>query len=107
MPSPHTVRGNNRSITRQRRATLHHRLFEVERIEYQLNPIFWNWTFHSLLAERWPRLADRLFPPVGIFNPSLQSVVLLSGFSGLDLVLRTATGKTASMAAWMRKRRTG
>src|SRR5205823_6321076 len=34
--------------------------FEVERIEYQLNPIFWNWTFHSLLAERWPRLADRL-----------------------------------------------
>jgi SAM-dependent methyltransferase len=76
---------------------------EVERVEYQPNPVFWVWTMHSLLDDRSPRLADRLFPPVGVFRPSVQSFVLLSAFTIVDLALRVMTGKTASMSVEMRK----
>lgn len=78
---------------------------EVERVEYQANPIFWNWSFHSFFRERMPRSPwpDRLFPPVGIFFPSFQSLVLLSIFTAPDVVLKAFTGKTASMSVEMRK----
>ena len=78
---------------------------EVERVEYQPNPIFWVWTFHAWLRARFPgrRWPDRVFPPVRIFEPSLQSFVLLSGFTLVDLVLRLGSGRTASMAVEMRK----
>jgi SAM-dependent methyltransferase len=78
---------------------------EVERVQYQPNPIFWVWTCHSFLRDRFPNRSwpDRLFPPVGIFSPSLQSLILLSAFTSLDLVLRRVTGRTASMAAELRK----
>jgi len=77
----------------------------VERVEYQPNPIFWVWTCHSWLRGRSPgrRWPDRAFPPVGIFAPSLQSFLLLSAFTVVDLVLRLASGRTASMAVEMRK----
>lgn len=77
----------------------------LERIEYQPNPIFWVWSLHSWLRSRLPqrRWPDRAFPPVAIFRPSLQSFVLLSTFTLLDLVLRGATGKTASVAVELRK----
>jgi SAM-dependent methyltransferase len=77
----------------------------VERVEYQPNPIFWVWTCHAWLRQRFPRRRwpDRAFPPVGIFAPSLHSFLLLSAFTVVDLVLRLATGRTASMAVEMRK----
>jgi len=79
----------------------------LERVEYQPNPIFWVWTCHSWLKDRFPgrRWPDRAFPPVGIFAPSLQSFVLLSAFTALDIVLRRITGRTASMAVEMRRPR--
>jgi SAM-dependent methyltransferase len=79
----------------------------LERVEYQVNPIFWNWTAHSWLKSRFPRASwpDRLFPPVGIFHKSLQSFVLLSLFTVIDLLQRLVTGKTASMLAELRKPR--
>ncbi|MBA2342338.1 MAG: class I SAM-dependent methyltransferase [Thermoleophilaceae bacterium] len=78
---------------------------EIERVEYEPNPIFWVWSCHSWLKSRrpgwsWP---DRAFPPVGIFTPSFQSFVLQSAFTCLDFALRLATGKTASMAVALRK----
>jgi SAM-dependent methyltransferase len=78
---------------------------ELERVEYQPNPIFWVWTCHAWLRERFPgrRWPDRAFPPVGIFAPSLQSFALLSAFTAVDLAQRAATGRTASMAVEMRK----
>jgi len=77
----------------------------VERVEYQPNPIFWVWTCHASLRQRFPgrRWPDRAFPPVGIFAPSLQSFVLLSAFTVVDIALRLVTGRTASMAVEMRK----
>ena len=79
--------------------------FRVERVEYQANPIFWVWSLHSWLRERFPRsrVADRLFPPVGIFRPSVQTFVLLSFFTVVDTVLRAVTGRTGSMAVDLRK----
>ena len=78
---------------------------EVDHVEYQPNPVFWIWTFHALLRDRFSSssLPDRLFPPVRIFTPSPQAFVLLSFFTVVDLVLRTLTGKTASMAVTMRR----
>jgi SAM-dependent methyltransferase len=79
----------------------------LERVEYQPNPIFWVWSCHSWLRDRFPRARwpDRLFPPVRIFEPSPRSFLLLSAFTLLDIGLRLATGRTASMAVEMRKSR--
>jgi SAM-dependent methyltransferase len=79
--------------------------FDVVRVEYEVNPVFWVWSFHSLLRDRLhqPRLADRLFPTVSIFHPSFQSFVLLSIFTVVDTFLRTVTGRTASMSVTMKR----
>lgn len=78
---------------------------DLEKVEYQPNPIFWVWTCHSWLSGRFPNRSwpDRVFPPVGIFDSSLRSFALQSFFSGVDFLLRAATGRTASMAAHLRK----
>jgi len=79
----------------------------MERVEYQVNPIFWVWTCHSWLKSRFPdsRWPDRLFPTIGIFHKSPRSFLLLSAFTAVDLALRLVTGKTASMAMELRKPR--
>lgn len=76
-----------------------------ERVEYELNPVFWNWTMHSWCRGRFPgrRWPDRVFPPVSIFHPSPRSFVLLSVFTATDLLQRVLTGRTASMSAELRK----
>ena len=81
----------------------------LERVEYQVNPVFWNWTLHSKLAARFPkrRWPDRLFPTVDIFHPSLKTLILLSVFTSIDLAQRLLTGRTASMSAELRKAATG
>ena len=78
---------------------------EMERVEYQPNPIFWVWSLHSWLRERFPgrRWPDRLFPPVAIFDDSVRSFALLSAFTVLDTVLRLVTGRTGSIAVEMRR----
>lgn len=78
---------------------------ECERVDYEANPVFWTWTIHSWARGRFPESSwpDRLFPPVGIFQPSLQSFVLLSVFTTIDLVQKLLTGRTASMSAELRR----
>lgn len=77
----------------------------AERVDYDVNPVFWNWTAHSWLRDRFPRSSwpDRLFPTVDIFHPSAQSFGLLSAFTIIDQLLKRVTGKTASMTALLRK----
>jgi 2-polyprenyl-3-methyl-5-hydroxy-6-metoxy-1,4-benzoquinol methylase len=75
----------------------------VENVVYEVNPVFWNWSFHAWLTERRPELANRLFPPVSIFQPSARSFVLLSIFTVVDLVQRLVTGKTGSMQVELRR----
>ncbi|MDX6698653.1 MAG: hypothetical protein QOE65_2050 [Solirubrobacteraceae bacterium] len=79
---------------------------DAERVEYQVNPIFWVWTCHARLRARFPRAKwpDRVFPTVAIFHRSLQSFVLLSTFTVVDVVQRLLSGRTASMAVELRKR---
>lgn len=76
-----------------------------ERVEYQPNPIFWVWSCHSWLRARFPTRGwpNRAFPPVKIFDSTLQSFTTLSIFTLVDLILRRATGKTASLAVELRK----
>ena len=78
---------------------------EVDRVEYQPNPIFWVWTCHSWLRARFPHSnwPGRLFPPVGIFSPSPHSFVLLSFFSLIDALQRRITGRTGSIAIQLRR----
>jgi SAM-dependent methyltransferase len=77
---------------------------DVEKIVYEVNPVFWNWTFHAWLREkRGDKAADRLFPPVSIFQPSPRSFVLLSVFTVVDIVQRVVTGKTGSMQVELRR----
>lgn len=78
---------------------------EVERVEYQPNPIFWNWSCHSWLRARFPgrRWPDRAFPPVGIFRSTPYTFAVQTAFTLLDLALRRFTGRTASMAVELRK----
>jgi SAM-dependent methyltransferase len=78
---------------------------ELERVEYQPNPIFWVWTCHSWLRSRFPnrRWPDRLFPTIRIFHPSLLSFMLLSFFTVVDLVLRLFTRRTGSIAVELRR----
>lgn len=77
----------------------------AERVEYQVNPVFWVWSFHSALKDHFPkaRWPDRLFPTIDIFHRSFQSFVLLSVFTTVDLLQRVLTGRTASMAVELRK----
>ncbi|MDQ3572350.1 MAG: class I SAM-dependent methyltransferase [Actinomycetota bacterium] len=78
---------------------------EMNRVEYQPNPIFWVWSLHSSLRHRFPgrRWPDRLFPPVRIFNPSLHSLVLLTAFTLLDRLQTLVTGRTSSILVDLRK----
>ena len=78
---------------------------ELERVEYQPNPIFWVWTCHAWLTSRFPTASwpDSIFPPVAIFHRSLRSFALLSVFTTIDLAQRLVTGRTASMAIELRK----
>jgi len=80
--------------------------FEVVRFDYLPSAVFWIWTFHSMLWERFPRLADRLFPPVEILlrgSPWLW--LLMSVFTFVDLVNAKVLGKTACMRVLLRKKR--
>ena len=77
---------------------------EVAQITYEVNPVFWNWTFHARLRERrGDDVADRFFPPVSIFQPGLQSFVLLSVFTVVDIIQKLITGRTASMQVELRR----
>ena len=80
---------------------------EVVGVVYEANPVFWVWSFHSWLRNRFPKAAwpDRLFPTIGIFHAGPVSFVLLSIFTIVDLVQKRVTGKTASMAVYSRKPR--
>jgi SAM-dependent methyltransferase len=80
-----------------------------ERVEYQVNPVFWVWSFHSWLRGRFGRRrwVDALFPPVRIFQPGLWNFALLAVFTSVDVALRLVTGKTASMSCELRKPRHG
>jgi SAM-dependent methyltransferase len=78
---------------------------ECVAIEHELNPVFWTWTMHSALKDRYPaaRWVDAVFPPVSIFYGGPRSFLLQGTFSVVDSVFRKRTGMTGSMLATLRK----
>lgn len=78
---------------------------EAAAIEYELNPVFWTWTMHSALRDRFPeaRWVDAVFPPVSIFYGGPRSFLLQGTFTVVDSVMRRTTGMTGSMIATLRK----
>lgn len=78
--------------------------FEVVRFEYCPSAIFWVWTMHSILHDRHPRLAARLFPPVDVFLRGSPWIwLLMSVFTAVDVAATKITGKTAFMRVLLRK----
>ncbi|HEY2514410.1 MAG TPA: class I SAM-dependent methyltransferase, partial [Polyangiaceae bacterium] len=77
--------------------------FRVESIVYCPSAPFWVWTFHSMLRERAPRLADTLFPPVDLFvSGSPWNVALLSVFTAVDLGAIAFTKRCSTMRILLR-----
>jgi SAM-dependent methyltransferase len=87
------------------RAVADHLGLECLAIDYELNPVFWTWTAHSALRDRYPtaKWVDAVFPPVKIFYGGLRSFVVQSGFTLIDGVVRRRTGMTGAMLATLRK----
>ncbi|HVT65882.1 MAG TPA: class I SAM-dependent methyltransferase [Mycobacteriales bacterium] len=78
---------------------------ECVAIDHELNPVFWTWTMHSALKDRYPtaKWVDAVFPPVSIFYGGPRSFLLQGTFSVVDSVFRKRTGMTGSMLATLRK----
>lgn len=87
------------------RAVADHIGMECVAIDYELNPVFWTWTAHSALRDRFPRArwVDALFPPVKIFYGGARSFLLQGVFTVVDAVGRKRSGTTGSMLATLRK----
>lgn len=81
---------------------------DVMRVEYLPSAVFWIWTMHSMMWARWPKLADRLFPPVDILlRGSPWNWLIMSVFTFVDLVNAKVLGKTACMRILMKRAATG
>lgn len=78
---------------------------ECVAVEYELNPVFWTWTMHSALKDRYPdaKWVDAVFPPVSIFYGGPRSFLLQGAFTVVDSLFRKRTGMTGSMIATLRK----
>jgi len=79
--------------------------FELVRVDFQPNAIFWVWTFHSILSAN-PRLrkyADALFPPIEWTKTTFPNFVRNGFFAGVDTLIRAVTGQTSNMGAAFRK----
>ncbi len=74
-------------------------------VDHELNPVFWTWTAHSALRDRYPRAkwVDAVFPPVKIFYGGARSFLLQGVFTVIDGVVRNRSGVTGSMLATLRK----
>jgi SAM-dependent methyltransferase len=87
------------------RAVAEHIGLECVAVDYELNPVFWTWTAHSALRDRYPRAkwVDAVFPPVKIFYGGARSFLLQGSFTVVDAVVRRRSGMTGSMLATLRK----
>ena len=87
------------------RALAEHIGMECLAVDYELNPVFWTWTAHSALRDRYPsaKWVDAVFPPVKIFYGGARSFLLQGVFTVIDGVVRKRSGMTGSMLATLRK----
>jgi 2-polyprenyl-3-methyl-5-hydroxy-6-metoxy-1,4-benzoquinol methylase len=78
-------------------------------IKYFPVPIFWIWTFHSIIfrVTKNKRIADTLFPLLENKNNFFFSFILKTNFTLWDYVILALTGKTTLMCVFFRKKASG
>jgi len=79
---------------------------EVLGIEYFPVPIFWIWTFHSLIFSmtKNKKIADILFPLMENKSNYIYSFLLKVNFTLWDYLIKIFTGRTALMCVTLRKK---
>ena len=77
---------------------------QVEVIQMPINT-FWVWGLHSVLFDRWPKLADRLFNPSESGKGGLLGIGLLSVFQIFELSLKLLFGRTSQMRIILKPRK--
>ncbi len=80
--------------------------FEPIFIDFAPNAIFWFWTIHSILLEKYPhsrKIADALLPPVDFQRDTFANFLRICMFCALDVAIKRFTGETSNMVIAFRK----
>ncbi|MBI2811089.1 MAG: class I SAM-dependent methyltransferase [Candidatus Melainabacteria bacterium] len=80
--------------------------FEPVFVDFVPNAIFWFWTFHSMLIEKFPRsrkFVDTLLPPIDFQKDTFANFVRICFFCIIDVVIKKVTGETSNMIIAFKK----
>ena len=80
--------------------------FEPVFADFVPNAIFWFWTFHSMLMERYPRsrkLVDALLPPIDFQRDTISNFVRICFFCMMDVMIKKFSGETSNMIMAFKK----
>lgn len=80
--------------------------FQTEFVDFVPNAIFWFWTMHSILLEKFPHARatiDGLFPPIDFQKDSWSNFVRICFFCSLDVAIKAFSGETSNMIVALRK----
>lgn len=80
--------------------------FEPVFVDFVPNAIFWFWTFHSMLIEKFPhsrKFVDTLLPPIDFQKDTFANFVRICFFCIIDVCIKGATGETSNMIMAFRK----
>jgi SAM-dependent methyltransferase len=80
--------------------------FVLREVTFHPAPVHWLWTFNNAsraTAGPLGALGRRLFAPLDGFKGGPKSLALLAAFSGLDMALLAASGRTSNMMAVFQK----
>lgn len=80
--------------------------FEPVFVDFVPNAIFWFWTFHSILIEKFPnsrKFIDTLLPPIDFQKDTFANFVRICFFCIIDVMIKRATGETSNMIMAFKK----
>ncbi|CAN5591893.1 hypothetical protein BH10CYA1_BH10CYA1_10420 [soil metagenome] len=80
--------------------------FEPVFVDFVPNAIFWFWTFHSMLIEKFPhsrKFVDTLLPPIDFQKDTFANFVRICFFCVIDVMIKKVTGETANMIIAFKK----
>ncbi len=75
-------------------------------VDFVPNAIFWFWTFHSMLIEKFPNfrgLIDMLLPPIDFQKDTLANFLRICFFCVIDVIIKKCTGETSNMIIAFKK----
>ncbi len=80
--------------------------FEPVFVDFVPNAIFWFWTFHSMLIEKFPRsrkFVDTLLPPIEFQKDTFANFIRICFFCVIDVMIKKFTGETSNMIMAFKK----